>query len=240
MKIDVQLNRDIYEKRYNSQQEMGFYEPFCEIILKILLRDKCKTILDYGCGPGSVAKYLIYKGVRDRFVIDGVDISPKATEMALNYYDSVYLSDGDFFPEGKKYDIVLLNSIIEHLEQDRLNSLFKKLQASTQLLFIVVPNFYSPRRILKGRQKELAQERTELGHVNFLSKMDITQQLQRFGYDRVQFSFFHIFRDLSLVNYLRFRSFKFFYFFYTILALFPFYYCKDSFWVYARRREDVV
>jgi SAM-dependent methyltransferase len=191
--------------------------------------------LDYGCGPGKVAQYLEYKGVRNSFKIDGVDISEKAIKLARKHYDSVFLSDGNFYPENKKYDIVLLNSIIEHLEPDRLDCLFRKIEASTNAIFIVVPNFYSAGRILRGRKSELEKERTDLGHVNFMTQSKISGLLRRFGYNSIQYSFLHIFRDINLANYERFNRFKLLYSLYSVFSVFPFYYCRDSFWIFAKK-----
>lgn len=236
MKTDVELNHDIYEKRYNSAGIGTFYEPFLEIVLKVLTKGKYRTVLDYGCGPGSVVQYLAFKGVRHSFLIDGVDISEKAIELGKKHYDAAFLSDGNFYPENKKYDIVLLNSIIEHLEPDRLDCLFRKIAASTDALFIVVPNFYSVGRILRGRKSELEKERTDLGHVNFLTQSEISGLLRRFGYNSIQYSFPHIFKEMNLTNYERFNRFKFLYFLYFVFSFFPFYYCRDSFWIFAKKQ----
>lgn len=234
MITDVELNHAIYEARYNTSEGETFYEPFLEIVLKVLTKGKYKTVLDYGCGPGNVGKYLTYKGSRQLFIIDGVDISEKAIALASDYYDATFLSDGNFFPE-KKYDIILLNSIIEHLEPDRLDALFKKIEVSTDALFIVAPNFYSAGRILRGRKKELEKERTGLGHVNFLSQIQISKLLRRFGYNSIQYSFPHLFKEMHLTQYERFNRFKVLYFLYSCFSFFPFYYCRDSFWIFAKK-----
>jgi len=236
MKADVALNHSIYEKRYNTETGDSFYEPFLEILLDVISSAHCKTILDYGCGTGKVARYLEFKGVRHLFKLDGVDISEKAVERGRKYYDDIFLSDGDFFPEDKRYDIILLNSLIEHLEPDRLDNLFRKIEASSNSLFIVVPNFYSIRRILSGRRSELEKERESLGHVNFMSQLEVSRLLGRFGYNSITYSFFHSFKDLKLANYEPFDRFKPLYSLYSLLSLFPFYYCRDSFWVYAKKR----
>jgi len=237
MEVDVELNHNIYEKRYHAETGNVFYEPFLEILFEIISHGSYNSILDYGCGTGKVARYLEFKGVRQLFKLDGVDISEKAVELSAKYYDSIFLSDGNFFPENKKYDIILLNSIIEHLEQDRLECLFKKIEASTSSLFIVVPNFYSLRRILKGRKSELNIERRDLGHVNFLSKGQISNLLRRFGYGSIQYSFPHEFKELNLSNYECFKRNKLLTLTYSMLSFFPFYYCRDSFWIYAKKQS---
>jgi len=51
------------------------YEKFCEILLK-----KNSKILEIGCGPGNITKYLLAK--RPDFDILGTDISPNMIELA--------------------------------------------------------------------------------------------------------------------------------------------------------------
>lgn len=51
------------------------YDTFCEQIVKVN-----STILEIGCGPGIITKYLLNK--RPDFKIDAIDISPKMIELA--------------------------------------------------------------------------------------------------------------------------------------------------------------
>lgn len=51
------------------------YDQFCELLLK-----KNASILEIGCGPGNITKYLLAK--RPDFEILGTDISPNMIELA--------------------------------------------------------------------------------------------------------------------------------------------------------------
>ena len=63
---DKFLNLDLYNDTYNK---------FCELLLK-----KNPSILEIGCGPGNITKYLLAK--RPDFQILGTDISPNMIELA--------------------------------------------------------------------------------------------------------------------------------------------------------------
>ena len=246
---DVSLNYAIYEAKYatgNNEiktsaepKEMQYYEPFLEIIESIILKKRITRILDYGCGPGKVGIYLSRTNHKN-YVLTGIDISETAVALALtNGYTNVYISDGRFFPENENFDIVLLNSIIEHIEQEALKKLFQKISHVTDSVFIVVPNFGSPRRYWVGRKKELEKEKTELGHINILSKQDICHLLKQNGFTKISFSFWHIFKNLELLNYERLHNCKWLSPLYTLLAFFPFYYIRESFWIYAEKQKNM-
>ena len=53
------------------------YDTFCEQIVKVN-----SAILEIGCGPGNITKYLLSK--RPDFKIEGIDISPEMIELAKN------------------------------------------------------------------------------------------------------------------------------------------------------------
>ena len=232
---DLELNHEIYEKVY-SQNIETLYEPFLEIVVDIIRKNKFSSILDYGCGPGKVGAYL-KKALADyAYTIDGLDISQKALDAAATYYDSVFLGNGTDMPD-RKYDFVLLNSIIEHISAEKLEALLRKISKATDSVFIVVPNFSSPRRYLLGRKRELAKEKEELGHVNFLSQGDLRALLKRNGFVKTRFSFCHHFKNLRDVPYQLFGQAKLLYRLYSLVSLFPFYYLRDSFWVYAVKKD---
>ncbi|MCL1080121.1 class I SAM-dependent methyltransferase [Parashewanella spongiae] len=52
------------------------YDRFCELVPKVKAH-----ILDIGCGPGNIAKYLLKK--RADYRIHGIDLAPKMIELAI-------------------------------------------------------------------------------------------------------------------------------------------------------------
>jgi ubiquinone/menaquinone biosynthesis C-methylase UbiE len=66
----------LYEDKFmNLDLYNDTYDKFCELLLK-----KNPTILEIGCGPGNITKYLLNK--RPDFEIIGIDISPNMIELA--------------------------------------------------------------------------------------------------------------------------------------------------------------
>jgi len=63
---DKFMNLDLYNETY-------------DFICKSINKDKAK-LLDIGCGPGNITKYLLTK--RPDFQIDGIDIAPNMIELA--------------------------------------------------------------------------------------------------------------------------------------------------------------
>lgn len=66
----------LYEDKFmNLDLYNDTYDQFCELLSK-----KNPAILEIGCGPGNITKYLLSK--RPDFEILGIDISPKMIELA--------------------------------------------------------------------------------------------------------------------------------------------------------------
>ena len=63
---DKFMDLDLYDDTYGT---------FCEAV-----NIENATILEIGCGPGNITKYLINK--RPDFIIEGIDISPNMIELA--------------------------------------------------------------------------------------------------------------------------------------------------------------
>lgn len=63
---DKFMDLDLYDNTYNR---------FCELILK-----ENASILEIGCGPGNITRYLLKK--KPHFQIEGIDISPNMLALA--------------------------------------------------------------------------------------------------------------------------------------------------------------
>ena len=103
-----------------------------DIVNKLLIFNKLKiinnnkTVLDVGCGDGSLVKYLKSQGI----LAEGRDIKD------LDF-------ESDIFPfEDETFDFVLLYSVIEHI--DNTNHLIleiKRMLKQSGILIIISPNF---------------------------------------------------------------------------------------------------
>lgn len=102
-----------------------------------------KTILDIGCGSGTLALYLASKG---NYVM-GVDISKKAIDVCkrstrlLGFEKTTHFSVMDFPQESinKRFEFIICSEVLEHLEDDKaaLKEIFSLLKAEGYALLSV-------------------------------------------------------------------------------------------------------
>ena len=94
-------------------------------INELMIRNK--KVLDIGGGYGPIIKFLIHDSNEKTLV----DISEKGIEIANNYYklDNAYSIDilTEDIPGNPKFDIILLNEVIEHIHPSELDHLAKVL-----------------------------------------------------------------------------------------------------------------
>jgi O-antigen biosynthesis protein len=86
--------------------------------LKKMLRlvDENKRVIDFGCATGYFAKLLQEKGCQ----VTGVEINPKAAQVAEQYCEKVIVADLDFtrleeILHGQTFDVATLGDVLEHL-----------------------------------------------------------------------------------------------------------------------------
>jgi len=229
MGTDIKLNKRLADESWKNYKEI-VYEPFVEVIKEIIVKNNYKTVLDFGCGMGKTAYYL-RKIFKLDILIDGVDISKEAKIKGRKYYDNFYLKYNYKAPDNK-YDFVILASVIEHIYDENLKILLKDLKTKLNRngsLFIVVPNTHSPIFVLfdsKERQKR------EMGHINLKAKREWVDFLKTFGFTNFEFSFPIKFKYLKNINFFRYRLLNIFLQgTYKILAIYPFYYLRNSLWI---------
>ena len=84
---------------------------FCELLPKNV---KLETILDMGCGPGNILKYVGKRTGAKQLI--GIDISKTMTRMARKNLENAILMQGmDFSFYNKKVDLIILSDILEHV-----------------------------------------------------------------------------------------------------------------------------
>jgi len=226
---DISINQQLSNRDWKTYDEI-VYEPFVEVIRDIIVKNKYKTVLDFGCGMGKTAYYL-----RDVFkldiAIDGVDISEEAKKKGEKYYDNFYLKY-DYKAPDKKYDFIILASIIEHIYDENLTKLLTDVKSKLNpggSIFIVVPNIDSPQFCLfDSKERQL----TSMGHVNLKTKGEWVSFLKTFGFTKFSFSFPTKFEYLERCTFFKSNLLNnFLRNVYSILAIFPFYYLRGSYWI---------
>mgnify|MGYP005846242195 CR=1 FL=1 len=119
-------------------------------ILNNILSQDIVTVLDVGCGTGSLMHDLS-RG--KNWIITGVDIYPDSVNKAnaTGIYHKTYLSDITSLPTEitqNKYDLVFCSQVIEHLPKEAALSLISQCEAlaSRQCLISTIVGFnnFSP------------------------------------------------------------------------------------------------
>ena len=122
---DLNLNKVLYNQKHKISKRV--YEPFLEVIADLVAKGKYRKILDFGCGTGLVGHFLRESFDTDKLELTGVDISEVALERSKPFYDHIYMKDDCTLPEGQ-YDLVVLNSVLEHIYDSNLRILFSEIK----------------------------------------------------------------------------------------------------------------
>lgn len=165
----------------------GFHEPSrhrAEIISEYI--DKDSTILDIGCGDGTVLDYLSNNSSPKDLV--GVDISKKAVEYTqkrgYNAYQMDVLSDNfKKFLEGQSFDYIIITEVLEHIQNPE-----DVIQACkghfNKYLFVSIPNtgfFIHRLRLLFGRAPLVVIQVHVKEHIRFWTHTDFLYWCDHLG-----------------------------------------------------------
>ena len=125
----------------------GYFNSFINSYYEVKgLIHPSDNILDVGCGPGLLVKYLSEKGYR----IEGVEnylYNPhsKMINEAINGKDRVRDCDIIDFKSDKKFDVIFLHNVIEHLEdwKKSMEPLNNALNDNGKII-LLLPNYDFP------------------------------------------------------------------------------------------------
>jgi len=117
--IPTQKYYDAYyrdQSKYEGSRQHVVHEKFTyktfEYILKKYI-SKRSSILDIGCSTGKLLNFIKTKGYVN---VSGIDPAPNCKVIAKKDYDiSVTTSTLDNFTSTKKYDLIIISQVFEHL-----------------------------------------------------------------------------------------------------------------------------
>lgn len=158
-----------FEKLYNKY---GYDEKF---IVKLCLKSSdAKNVLDVGCSTGKLLK--TFREFVPEIELQGIDIDPEAKEKAISELkDNILIGDFLELDFDKKFDIIVFNTVIEHLP-----NILKYIEKAKQLLtdngiiFISTPDMSSKVAIETGPKWELiSRPDIKIGHLMWFNHQSI-------------------------------------------------------------------
>lgn len=122
---------DVLEQRYNVEYSQHIFKA----ILPFSRKRKLNKVLEFGCGGG----WNLVPFFKNDFQIFGLDLSGYLVEVGRS--KGLNLKVGSFDQIQGKYDIIILNHVIEHFTDLEANLLeLKEYLSSAGLFYIAVPN----------------------------------------------------------------------------------------------------
>lgn len=119
----------------------GWRRLYVRELRPLLSRGSVTTVLDIGCGGGDLAQLLANWSAREnqRIEITGIDPDPRAITFASRRPPHPALrfrqaASGDLVREGRRYDVVISNHVLHHLQPAELASLLADSQVLARRL----------------------------------------------------------------------------------------------------------
>lgn len=130
------------------QEEKLFENIFSRRVKEITKFLKAGKVLEIGCSTGLMLSLFNKKG----FEVRGIEISKKASEIAIGRGIEVAVLPFERAKFIDKFDLVVLNHTLEHLENPiKVLEKVKRILAPKGYLVIDLPNFGSPvAKVLRG------------------------------------------------------------------------------------------
>ncbi|OGU66357.1 MAG: hypothetical protein A2499_18995 [Stygiobacter sp. RIFOXYC12_FULL_38_8] len=206
--IYFQQLKGSYEKTYSKNELLYFHNnnSIISTCLKRIFKEELKTksLLDLGSGEGWTLKYFHKAGCK----VFGVDFSShgisKFNKPMLKYFvESEILEFIDkCITENKKFDIINLTNVIEHvLYPEQLLISIKKILSSDGVVIVTFPNDFSSLQDLLLKKKKISNAFWVVSpdHISYFNKSSFSKLSKRLGYAQ-QFYLADFPIDLYLLN----------------------------------------
>jgi 2-polyprenyl-3-methyl-5-hydroxy-6-metoxy-1,4-benzoquinol methylase len=180
---------------YESSEHDHSHQYILNVLLSNLNLAKNQTILDLGCGNGSLANVLLQKG----YNVYGTDASEKGIDIANKQNPGRFavqdLSSDDLPPEFSeiRFDTVISTEVIEHLYDPRKFVQFAKrtLEKNGGGEFILTTPYHGYLKYLAlaitGKMDKHLGPLWDGGHIKFWSRKSLTQLLEEQGFTVTNF-----------------------------------------------------
>ena len=183
------------QSHYDRIWESMEFPPYLQSIqsaIETLNVTSDSRILDIACGNGAIGRWMFKQyGCR----MYGVDMSPVALEACRKAgYETRQLNlDSDVFPyNGKEFDMVLLNAVLEHVidPRDVLKTGWDRLRPGGKIV-VLTPNIcWIVNRLLflSGKWDHRLMGGTR-GHISYMNKSQLEQAMTDAGFGKLDWSF---------------------------------------------------
>jgi SAM-dependent methyltransferase len=159
-----------WETKWDDMKRYGPFSRHIRRILKDIIRPlKIESVLDIGCGQGSLLQELCveFSSIKPH----GVDISKSAVELAIQRVPDgrFWVSDITQQPLSEKYDLVVCSEVLEHIPDD-ITTIRNLRQMTGRYLLISAP---------QGRMRRFERY---VGHVRNYAPGELVQRLEQNGF----------------------------------------------------------
>ena len=171
------------EKPVGMPTRTQLFSIYSEILNKItqFVQSDGNELLEVGIGAGECALAAAEMG----FNVYGIDISKGNIEQAKRYGLNADMMDFMDFESEKKWDIIILGDVIEHVP-DPLLAMQKlgDILAKDGAIWISTPNFESAFSMYAGHNDPM---RKEASHRHYFSRQSMFKLLDRYGFMPVDY-----------------------------------------------------
>jgi len=137
-------------------------------------------VLDIGCGEGNLAAMLSFAGAVS---VDGVDYSEEAINFANSRIslDNVKFIFSDYKAIKKKYDVVVMNGVLEHFDNpwEELDFIRANLLKDNGYIVTTSPSFLNPRGYVWMTLQLLFDVPMSLTDLHFLCPFDFIEYCKK-------------------------------------------------------------
>lgn len=195
------------EKEYNEKDDAYYLHHRHEMLSYI--PSNVKTVLDVGCSSGAFGKL-----VKDKFgcIVWGIEPDKKSASNAANLLDRVYNSffDDNIDLEGKRFDCIIFNDVLEHLVNPfEALELCKHYLTPSGVIVASIPNirfFDAVYHItVQGDFKYTGAGIFDKTHLRFFTKKSMERMFIDAGYKINRIDGINSIKDL---NYKGYKNFK--------------------------------
>jgi len=169
---------DVWAKGAENYYTFSSYDE-SYAILDYLKELNGKTVLEIGCGEGSLASIIAHAGGK----VTAVDYSDEVIKIAKSKYnlkDLIFVCD-DYKNLTDKYDVIVLQGVLEHFDRpfDSLGWIKDNLLAENGFIVNSCPSFINPRGYVWMTLQLLFDIPMSLSDLHFLCPFDFEEYCEK-------------------------------------------------------------